>query len=266
MLDTITFEEFGNNDFHMDLDTITFKKLMVFIGTNNIGKSFIFKTAWLMTQALNIYQVLLSLEVSDSDKLFQSEFNNMFRWTFTESDQLNGAVKITAQDILEFTINMKNGKLDNFNLNITDPKKFKEVGITPVTYNSTQARLFSEYDKYIAFKKAMNIAELNTESLNELSAFYRLYDIMWFEELLDFAAQLEEEPNLIKNIIDPIKASQSVDDLYNEVPGLRDGDNIIAKGGTFYVADTNGSETKFSSLGNGVQSTLMMTLGSIKNM
>ncbi len=261
MLDSIEFSDFGTNEIKLPSQKIKFSNLNLFIGKNATGKSLLFKTAWFISTALNIYKLLFLARLENADQQFEQEINNIFDLTFHQSEQLSGSIRIsdTSGGIYIFDITMQDGKLDHFNIEIKDPKKFKEGEIQNVRFNSKEARTFDQYEKYIRIKKMLGLNELIAqEDFQKLGEFYRLYDIMWFEDILKRIHVFEEEPQKLQKILSAIRLVAQ--ELVGEVRGFKPTENLVAKDDFLYVEDQNQQLTNIASLSSGEQAILMMIL------
>jgi predicted ATP-binding protein involved in virulence len=261
MLDRMRFREFGGKDFVLNDMDLEFNRLNVFVGQNGVGKSFIFKSAWFASTALNFYKMMAMLGIPNLDERFEQEVNLMFELTFHESEKLSGVLQIMDKtaDIYAFTLAMHDGKLDHFQLEIFDQHKFDVGSIEQVKYNSKEARTFEQYEKYSKLKKAFGVEQFTSnQDFKQMGEFYRLYDLMWFEEVAMTIRKFEEEPQTLEKIFDTLGPILNTPDTKGELVVFKDGNKVIAKDEMLYVQKEDGELSTFSSLSSGEQSLMMM--------
>ncbi len=170
----------GDKEFVMEFNNIN-----IMAGMNASGKTFIMKMAWFSGYALQIYKVALALERKNTDAIFAEEVQKLFRYTFDRAEELTGSVMIYDKEEEEyrFVISITNGVLSYFDINIINPAKFSVKEISPPQFLSKEARTFDQLQKYLKFKKKFNITMLDNKAVDELCEFYRIYDILWFEQV-----------------------------------------------------------------------------------
>jgi len=263
MLEKIRLYKFGAKDFNVSDMEIEFNMLNLFTGANSTGKSFLFKAAWFSSIALNLYKVLLLSGMPDMDEIFEKEVNILFDLTFFEADELDGIVQIMDKnaDIFVFTLAMNKGKLDHFQLEVLNQEKFKIGEIQSVKYNSKEARTFEAYDKYIKIKNMMGIKHISkNEDFYKLGEFYRIYDMMWFEEMNTKIKYFEENPDKLDSIYEVIEDVFGHSDGKNDLFAFQEGNSFISKDSGLHVLLPNGKTRTFSMLSAGEQSILMMSI------
>ena len=261
MLDRMRFREFGGKDFILNNMDLEFNQLNVFVGENGVGKSFVFKSAWFASITLNFYKMLAMLGTPNLDERFEQEVNLIFELTFHESEKLSGVLQIMDKtaDIYAFTLAMHDGKLDHFQLEIFDQHKFDIGSIESVKFNSKEARTFEQYEKYSNLKKAFGVEQFTSnQDFKQMGEFYRLYDLMWFEEMAMTIRRFEEEPQLLEKIFDKLRPILNTKNVKGDLVVFRDGNKVIAKDEMLYVQKEDSELSIFSSLSSGEQSLMMM--------
>jgi len=264
MLDKMRLHEFGSKDFtHITMD-LEFTDLNVFTGRNGSGKSFIFKIAWFSSMALNIYKMMLLMQMLDLDEAFEKEVNTLFDLTFFESDELDGVIQLLDKEakIFVFTLAMNSGKLDHFRLEVFDHQKFQAGDIQQVKYNSKEARSFEQYEKYLKIKKILGIESFKSnEDFRQIGEFYRIYDALWFEEMRLKIKTYEDQPEILDNIYHSVNhIFGQTNDRDQSLSVFNPGNSIVAKNGSLYVVNAAGEKRTFSKLSAGEQAILMLIL------
>lgn len=238
----VAFKDF-KIDFQSDLN--------VFIGTNGSGKSFIYKLIWFNGYMLQIYQILLLLKIPDIDRVFAEQINKWFPLTFTDHVGLSGWVTLEGEDNFNINIEVAEGKLKTFWVDIPEPEKFCVSKLRDVQYNSKAARTFESYETYLKLAKMFDDGQDDDTFFEKMGEFYRLYDIVWFEKVRQKISQYNTDgiPEGNKEMISgPIMDSgPEVDDFdfdFNEeIPS---------------VIYSDGRRMKFTKLSSGLQSMIMM--------
>jgi len=261
MLEVIKVKDIGNSSFMLEDLEIELSNINVISGYNNSGKSFLFKFAWFTSMALNIYKVILLSKTPNIDELFEIEVNDLFELTFTESEKLGGAIQIMDKntDIFVFTLSFKDGKLDYFELDIKDISKFELGNIPNIQYNTADARTFTAYEQYLQTKEILEISNfLNKEDIKKIGKMYRLYDILWFENMnktiIDYGKEQEKLKGLFEIVNESFKNEKGHSLICTEKgKGFEVKDNIL------YIS-TEDTPIKISSTSKGEQSLLMMCL------
>ena len=262
MLERIRYSNFGTKDFDLGDMDIEFSKLNIFAGMNGVGKTFIFKTAWFASNALNIYKALSMMGAPKLDEIFEEEVNRLFRLTFHEHEKLSGTMQISDKEseIFTFTIAFNEGTLDHFQLDIRDMKRFEVGDIQKIKYNSREARTFEAYNRYFKTKKMLGIdAPQSNDDFEKLGEWYRLYDMMWFEEMYQIIKRYEENPEALEAFY-TLLTQIGTKDLVEEISPFREGHKLVAKEGILYDRQPDGNLKDLATLSSGEQSILMMLL------
>ncbi len=266
MLDRIILDvESTKDDFKMDM-TIDFNELNILVGMNGSGKTLILKFAWFAGYLLQAYKVMLAVDPKNSDRLFAEMVTKVFKWTFDEPQDMFGTISIEDKDHekFSFTVAFKDAGMDYFDIDIIDPKEFSVGSITNVQYNSKEARTFEQYARYLKIKKKFGINQLTEEGLNDICDIFKLYDVLWFENLQRIVS------DIVENGLNPIFTSKVGENILSQIfagaeSSSNDSDRFILAGikeeegvPIFVMAD--GSEKKATSLSSGQQSMMMMTV------
>ncbi len=267
MLDKMVMDiESTKNDFKMNT-TVEFTSLNVLTGMNGSGKTLIMKFAWFAGYVLQAYKLMLVIDPENSDKLFAEMLQKVFRWTFDEPQDMIGTISI--QDVnrekFDLTVAFKDGDMDYFDIDVIDPKEFSVGSIASVQFNSKEARTFTQYAKYLKIKKKFGITELTEENLDEICDIFKLYDVLWFENLQ------RTVDDLTTNGLNPIFTSVTGRSALNSIFAGADSAIEIDSDKTTLVEVkqeegvpifimANGDEKRSTSLSSGQQSMLMMTI------
>lgn len=249
----ITFD--NQSPFNIHVDGIN--GMMVMIGQNGSGKTMFLTCTWFTTFLLSTYQTLLLL--GPDDILFGKMVNDSLAMTFDGSESLSGMFIFRGQKGggFEFILQFERGKLINFNIDMKDITKFKEMSIINVKFNSKDARQFSEYERYLTILEMSGIGHPTTiDDFKKISKLHKLFDILWFENIrLSFnrwekAGYSEHAKDVIKDFH---SNWPSDNDAFGNNPYLKTKDNI-----PYIISDT--VDQKISTFGAGHQAVLMTTL------
>jgi len=239
---------------------IEFNKLSVIVGMNSAGKSLIMKFAWFVGYTLQMYKLSYLLGLPDWEKKFVDEVNDVFKYSFSDPEFIDGFVEITDKnrEIYSYLIEVKSGELKRFNLDIINKDKFDIGKITSVRYASRNTRTFLAYKNYINLKELLNISNLLDKSnLEKLCKVHPLYDVLWFEGIKNIL------DDYIKNgVADDIQAGIS-DLFFMSVGRSDDAEKFIGfdhgnEPGEIVMLFDNGRREKLSKMSDGTQSMVMM--------
>jgi hypothetical protein len=225
---------------------------------NGAGKSFIMKFAWFSGYALQLYKTILLVNPTNTDKIFKEELQNLFRYTFDQAEELTGSIMIYDKDeeIYRFVLSFDEGALGYFNMDILDASKFNMNQISAVSYNSKEARTFNQTDRYHRMKARFGITVLDKNAMEELTEFFRIYDILWYEQVLAKVQSFDKGE--FDSKLNDVMLRSVVATLFNDI-GVTD---IKAKPGfpwvpIFHMDD--GTTRDVLVLSAGSQAMLMMT-------
>jgi len=176
---------------------LPFSQLNVIAGMNGSGKSFIMKFAWFSSYALQLYKVALLLAPSTADESFKKELQSLFRYTFDQSEEITGTIMIHDKDeeLFRFIVSFDKGVLGYFNIDILNPSEFNIKQIQSVNYNSKEARTFNQIHMYHKLKTKFGIKVLDEKALEEFSPFFKIYDIIWYEQVLQRVQSFDKGEN-----------------------------------------------------------------------
>jgi len=247
-----------SNTFNFSALEVEAKGITLTAGKNNIGKTFMNKLVWYVQHIHGVYTIHRQLSHQTADQMFKEYAKIAFRWTFSEPDEISGSVKIETDDnIME--IKIEEGEVIGFNHKIIDVESYINNGPGLSLYCSAPMRSFTEFDKYTSMKKMLNIdPTLPHDDVDKLCQIYKLYDVLWFENIaLKIASFKEngfqEKADIIEQLI------TSGDDLL--------GNNAIRSVDSFHITEAgpcvrheNGSSIPLSRLSIGSQSMLILAL------
>ena len=255
MLGNIRFHDFKTQGIDFGSMALKVNQINIFIGKNGSGKTFLFKATWFMAFTLNLYKVHRMLNSTPgADDRFKKELDIVFDLTYTEADQISGAVSISdsEDEIYDYYVLVEDGKISHFNIDIKNMEKFTTNPIENIKYNTKEARTFNQYDSYIKIKKMMGITAYTTvEDFQKIGEMFRIYDVMWFEQMAARISGWEkgEEKEWLQKVVE----------LSSDIEELPDLNNLVFRNSKIYIQE--GPEIKsLAACSAGVQAMLMMIL------
>lgn len=243
---TLIIKEYNLNFVDIELNNLTF-----LTGTNGSGKSIANISVW-FCNFLNHCKYNPSIgELPLS--LIQSYFNNIF------TNPLSGTMILHCNDN---KLNTYNGYIEIiFKKGIVNHVKYIHIDLDssnfPVPmYLSTNTRLFSNHDHYLILRKTV-------KDMGDLLNFYKLYDIQFFEIVLNIGRQkLQFE----KEDLTPFEQFDTCGINLNEIKSFYLDENETS----YYIDYLNTKSNKIksskvSSLSNGTQAIISMALPLIQS-
>ena len=256
MIETIHYHQFGVEGCRLT-EPMEFKKLALISGLNQSGKSLLLKSVWFMTFSLNMYKILGTLQIPNIDEVFKEQLDIMFDLTFSSKEKLSGAIMIQDpnRSTVEYMINVKEGVIDHFNINVMDPEKFKVHEINQVNYNTKEARTFNQYESYRKLKKRFGVTLSDMKSAQELGEFFRLYDMIWFEGIEFQMRRYETHPEEVQEKIERWA------EVFNkaETGTLPRMESVFFRSGSMFFATETDPEASVVDMSAGTQSLIMLT-------
>ena len=164
----------------MKTQEMTLNQMMILVGTNGSGKTFILKMIWVLATQLMHYVYSRS-----SKTLFDAKLNMQFLLdnTFTDND-ITGTISIYYEKYASLaTIECEEGKVVSYKCHVDEDV---EAGSQPV-FMSKETRLQSDIIQYMKVKKMMGLAPgmvTNETDFKKLLEMYRIYDIIFIEQML----------------------------------------------------------------------------------
>ena len=257
MITEVHFHNFGTHDVKLP-ENISLNKLNIFCGTNGSGKTLVLKSSWFMLFSLNMYKMLGLMQTPNIDEAFKEQLDIMFDMTFSNKEKISGAIMVQDSDdsIVKYVININEGEIEYFNINVIDPAKFGVGEINQIRYNTREARTFKQYERYRKFKTRLGVTINDMKSIQELGEFFRLYDIMWFEELEFAIKRYEKYPEEVQPKI--LKWSETFNAESNkfDMPLMKD---VFFEDGSMYFATEKDPKISIADLSDGIQSLIMLT-------
>jgi hypothetical protein len=181
------------NDPKMDLDFTDIRQLMLLVGKNGTGKTFMLITTWFLTYVLQA-RIISDMEgrVFDAEPFAQFVFDN----TFHTPENMTGSLQGRFENGPTIHIDIDQGKITAVYIN-TAPEINTPM---PVIYMSSNLRLFTAMDMYLSMRKMTGEIQPDKIIAKMLGA-YKLYDIAYVEGLISRM---------------PITASQKLKDRFTE--------------------------------------------------
>lgn len=158
----------------IDIDDLTLNEIMLLVGKNGTGKTFVNKVVFALS---NIAVMAQSHGVSDIKPLAK----HVIEGTFDNVD-FTGTLSLTYDNGAKIIVGFNEGEIINaYMLDVQKGDQFP-----PAVYMSTGMRLFSNMDHYLKLRTRLLKDEkfLNEEAIKELLEDYRLYDILAVEKLI----------------------------------------------------------------------------------
>jgi len=233
--------------------TMELNSFVVMVGQNGIGKSYINKMIWLCASVINTIVGSASMGKVMTPTQMAETFQYFFSKTYI-TDHIEGSYELICKDpagviTTSFKFSILNGIAEEVEL-ITDI----DTPTAPPMYMSTATRTFRAFEQYSTIKRLLGV-DLSTPDptkFDELCKSFPLYDILAIEQILvklDNPAKVTQVIEFV-NKFDPENANLSgIKYIY-----LLDG--IVHVSGDAFTM-------KASSLADGEQAILMMTLGSV---
>lgn len=148
--------------------------LMLLIGQNGTGKSFILAMNWFISLISNFF-VMGKGKLPIGTSIV--ELNRMSKATF--DSEIDGIVTMVFESGASVTVTYQKGEL----VNVYQDKLDKVEHPTIAIYLSSGMRLFSAMRTYLAARK-YNLDPKTGEPSDRLMEMYKLYDIMYIESLI----------------------------------------------------------------------------------
>ncbi len=266
MLDVMVLEIGSKeDDFNMDME-IEFNQLNVLVGMNGSGKTLIMKFAWFAGYMLQVYKVTMATENEKTEEVFAGLMQNVFNWTFDETGDITGTISVhdKTKEKFNFNVTFEEGRLSNFTMDVINPKEFTLSTVQGVQFNSKTARTFDNYAQYLKIKKLNNITILTPDSLNTICEYFKLYDVVWFEnvyrkvkDMIDNGLSPRITEGAGRGALSTIFAGADAGPSDRYLVSIKE--QAGNEGMPIFVMD-DGSEKKALRLSSGQQSMLMMTL------
>lgn len=261
LLGRMAFHDFGVEGFSFGPNLeMKFNKLNLFAGHNGAGKSLMFKSAWFMSFSLNLYKAILIMNLPNKDEALQVNMEALFDMTFDSPERVSGTIEVSDIDneVYAFRVTMDGGKLINFSLDIKDASKFNAGEISQISYNTKEARTFTQFERYLKLQKKFGLDMMQDLSqFKELSEYYRMYDIMWFEKLkMDYAQYNAKNPDYMSKFELWSKTFKR-EDYGKDFPNAED---FRFDGYDLYVDNDVVTMKRMSDYDLGTQSLVMLTL------
>lgn len=254
---------FGDNQepFKLNMPDIQ-NDINVMVGQNGTGKTMMLTCVWFAGFLLQTYQASLMAFPHKADTLFGETANDVAAMTFNHSEEMSGMFVFKGSDRdgrvpFEFILQYEKGKLVNFNIEVENPSDYVKIPLTPVLFNSKDARQFTSYERYLEILKMADIDRPRSiDDFKKVAKIHKLYDIMWFEHV---RGKLEDwKENGFSD-----KARSTITDFHKNWPSDHDAfgpePKMVIKGDIPWI-ESQTINKKLSEFGAGHQSVLMTTM------
>jgi energy-coupling factor transporter ATP-binding protein EcfA2 len=226
--------------FEMDINNI-----MILVGQNGSGKTFILKMNWLI-----LSQISFMIAARENNVPFNEELNLQFLVdnTYTKHG-LEGKVTAYFKNGNNYSFSITGGKVQTIS---NDIKTSVKQCAQPV-FMSKDTRTFEDICKYMQFKNMLEIPKgfpQTEEGLSKLLKMYRIYDIFFMEKLLTGIDNITEaQMNLFTDSIKHYLIGKVFKDF-----------QVLHSSGDITYCDESGKDKSLTSLSSGEQSIINMML------
>lgn len=170
-----------------------YNKLLLLLGANGTGKTFLLKITWVLSTFVNHLVMILHDKISTDNKLhLQYLLDN----TFTNND-LTGKIYFTYERGNSISVELLEGKVIKVGMSLEEDLS---PSAQPV-FMSKETRLFSDIIQYMKIKNLMKIPKgipVTESDMNKVMEMYRIYDMMYIETLLHYI-ETKTTPKLIED-------------------------------------------------------------------
>ena len=231
-----------------DIPEMNFHELSLFVGKNGTGKTLILKLNWCFSMIANYFAISKIAKMNfDYAKEFQFIMDKSF-----DDQNFDGKIEAFFENmtvIAEF----KEGKVMLVDASFDDGTMPNSVPI----FMSKDTRLFDNFVKYMKMKKALgitaNIHGFNDEIYAKLSGIYKLYDIMFMEQMIEGLDNYILSEDLKKKLADDFEIKAVLDKIVIDYDECE-----------IYTINTVTEEkTKITRLSSGEQAIINMLLANI---
>ncbi len=161
---------------NMKIEHMEFREIMLLIGANGTGKTFILILSWIAGTAVNMY--LMSKDRSATIHMIQLLFDKSF-----DNQDFSGECTAYFEGCSIF-FKMDAGKVIDFSVT-------NQAGVeagSPPQFMSKNSRLYSDVVRYMKIRNKIGLAFPMTEQDGakylELLDLYKIYDVMFFDRLI----------------------------------------------------------------------------------
>jgi hypothetical protein len=197
-LETISAEIEFNTGKKINIPEMKFNGLTVIVGQNGTGKTMALKVSWFVMYLLYNYRAIALLAPESLQEIVERDFPLISKTTFGPEDfmKFRATINGTWGSKYEMTLQIENNELKQFNIEIEDPEEFLAVGIGGIPqFNSKQCRTFDAYERYLDILEITGLHEFRTyEDALKLYKHFKLYDIIWMENVRKHVRDIEENP------------------------------------------------------------------------
>jgi hypothetical protein len=223
---------------------IEFRPLLLLVGPNGSGKTFVLVTSYFLGY---LAQTIIQMRISGASINEEEMIKFLGKNVYNDFDLLQGSVSCSYDSGAYLSVTFDNGNITNHVINIPDTVNT----LTPIIYMSSNLRLFSSMEMYLKMRKLSNVFTLE-QALPVMLQHYKLYDATYVETLINSC------PIKFTNIM---KESLKKFDFTDDIVSL--GVDIFDC--TFYVELANGKRKLLNTYGAGHQAIINMTVGSTLN-
>lgn len=163
----------------MDFD-MSYNTLMIMVGQNGTGKTFILKLTWVFATMANYFLLAVN---GKSTVPFNREATMQFLLDNSFTDhKMNGEITCVYENQNQMHLKITDGTIDSLDITFKDNLQHSAQPI----FMSKETRLFDDMLKYLKLKKMLSIPPgipALEDHMNKLLEMYRIYDIIYMEHL-----------------------------------------------------------------------------------
>lgn len=226
--------------------TIEYNEISIFVGKNGIGKTFILKLVWALSNVFNgvifAHQKGAMVTTKETAQFF---LDNTF-----DNQDINGKIKLNLKDG-SLIINMDKGKVIDSKY-VLPMMQLKDYEPLPATFMSKTSRTYSDLIQYLKFKDMMGITNIGKEEeMKKVLKMYKLYDVLFFEKsIIKYSAGFNMPPNFLKKLQDDFEINRDIQTI--KIDNL----DVV------YI-DSTGKQTSMSILSAGEQSLINILIANL---
>ncbi len=164
---------------HVNIEQeLEYRSLLLLVGANGTGKSFVLKTTWVMSFIAFTLSHLKGASEDQMLEISQFIFDKSFEQPFTPT----GEISCTFENNVNITLKLIMGQVSDIAI-----VGFDDVVTFPAPkYLSSKLRLFDSISMYLKIRKDKVASGLGQEEIiGAMLEYYPLYDVMYVEGLVN---------------------------------------------------------------------------------